>query len=162
MNRTSTRVALGLALMLPAAALAGPNKKVKGFTADGIVKILGDRVVVTDNTTDEYGDPLLLLQSTSGNEYKYRILFYDCEESVCSGIQFRGYWTLGDNPGTHAQANQWNYTKRDSAAYVDNDGDLVVERFQPLFTGVTEGYMDALFDDWHEVLDDFGGWIDTL
>ena len=51
--------------------------------------------------------------------------------------------------------NEWNRSKRFSRAYLDADGDAVVEMDLNLRGGVTRDNIEANFSNWRLILDQF-------
>lgn len=54
------------------------------------------------------------------------VFFYACNDGGCQSIQYRAIFQRNDRY-TLAFVNAWNYEKRFAKAYLDNDGDLVLE-----------------------------------
>ena len=86
------------------------------------------------------GDPMI--RSGAGGS-KFTMLFFGCTKGQdCTSVQFYTGYT-----GTSAdvkKVNQWNATKRFGRAYIDKDGDPVIEMDVDLDEG---GMSRKLFED---------------
>lgn len=98
---------------------------------------------------DGNGDPIIRARMEGTT---YSILFFGCEEGVnCSSIQFWTYLSAPDDP--LVAVNAWNRDIRFGKAYIDGDGDVVIEMDVNLWGGVTPKNLDDTFDWWRAVLD---------
>ncbi len=102
--------------------------------------------------TDAEGDPLITgrIQGT-----KYGIYFYGCNSKGedCDDIQFNAAWS-----GVKASlkdVNQWNAEKRYGKAYIDSEGDPVIQMTVNLDYGVSTGNFDDTFNWWSKALQGF-------
>jgi hypothetical protein len=103
-------------------------------------------------TTDHEDDPKInaRLGGTS-----YSIYFYGCKSGVnCKAIQFYAGWDSGGEYTTK-QLNEWNRNKRFGKAYIDSEGDPVLEMDVNLDSGVTVANLEDTFDWWKVVLKNF-------
>jgi hypothetical protein len=89
------------------------------------------------------------------NGVLYSVFFYGCEDGKdCATIQF---WTFTDAPADALTAvNDWNRDRRFGKAYIDADGDVVIEMDVNLLGGVTPKNLDDTFDWWRIVLERAG------
>jgi Putative bacterial sensory transduction regulator len=99
--------------------------------------------------TDGSGDPIIRARMEGTT---YSILFFGCEGGVnCTSIQF---WTYLSPPEDALVAvNAWNRDIRFGKAYIDGDGDVVIEMDVNLWGGVAPKNLDDTFDWWRAVLD---------
>ena len=100
---------------------------------------------------DDTGDPLI---SGRMDGIKYSIYFYGCTDGAqCRDIQFATGW---DNSGVSmSDVNAWNKGKRYGKAYIDDEGDPIVEMSVNLYGGVTRKNLDDTFDWWRTVIKEF-------
>ena len=109
-----------------------------------------------DVDTDSTGDPML---SGQMGETSYAVFFYGCTDGAdCQTIQMMSSWV---NPGevNIDTVNTWNREKRFGKAYLDDEGDPVLEMNVNLFAGVSETNLSDTFDWWRVVLDVFEEYI---
>ncbi len=93
---------------------------------------------------------------------KYSVLFYGCDDDGkdCTTIQF---WAFTSAPPNALMAvNNWNRDRRFGKAYIDSDGDVVIEMDVNLLGGVTPKNLDDTFDWWRIVLGRAGEEFQTL
>jgi hypothetical protein len=102
--------------------------------------------------TDNSGDPRIRARMDGT---AYSILFFGCEAGAnCTSIQF---WTYLPPPADPIVAvNVWNRDLRFAKAYVDGDGDVVIEMDVNLWGGVAAKNLDDTFDWWRAVLERAG------
>jgi hypothetical protein len=102
--------------------------------------------------TDSEGDPLITgrIKGT-----KYGIYFYGCNSKGedCDDIQFNAAWSGVKT--TLQTINQWNAEKRYGKAYIDNEGDPVIQMTVNLDYGVSDENLDDTFNWWTKALDEF-------
>ena len=85
----------------------------------------------------------------------YSVLFYGCEDGKdCTTIQFWMYTNAPQNP--LLALNNWNRDRRFGKAYIDADGDVVIEMDVNLLGGVSPKNLDDTFDWWRIVLERAG------
>jgi hypothetical protein len=102
--------------------------------------------------TDIAGDPQITGRIAGT---PYLINFYGCTNGTnCTTLQFRASWI---NPGhvTIESLHAWNRDKRFGKAYLDSDGDPVLEWDVNLFGGVSPRNLDDTIDWWEVVLTNF-------
>jgi len=101
--------------------------------------------------SDGVGDPMI---SGKMNGTRYNIYFFGCKDSTnCSRIQFRAGFT--DPHVSIRDLNVWNADKLFGRAYLDEEGDAIVEMTINLKYGVTEKNFIDTFEFWEIVLRDF-------
>jgi len=96
---------------------------------------------------DDVGDPQVTGRMDG---IGYVVYFYGCDAGKnCKSIQIRAGWT--DSSVTIDEVNAWNLEKRFSKAYLDADGDPVVEMSINMAGGLTaENFNDTI--DWWRVM----------
>lgn len=97
---------------------------------------------------DTEGDPKI---SGRMDGTKYTLHFYGCEGGVkCKDIQFSAAWS--GTGLTVNKMNDWNRTKRFGKAYIDSEGDPVLEMPVNLQFGVSQQNLEDTFDWWMSIL----------
>lgn len=137
--------ALGLALTVSAQAQA-----VTGANTDEIL-----------NIAKNYGDASMTKQSNGDpqitgeiNGVAYQVYFRNCTNNKnCEDLNF--YLGFLDIKPTLEQINDWNFNKRFSRAYLDQDKDACVEMDLDLVQGVSAKYLDSQFSLWKMVVEQF-------
>ena len=101
---------------------------------------------------DSQGDPKI---SGRVEGTRYGIYFYGCSEGKnCNQIQFATGW--GEIKVPMDEINEWNRKRRYGKAYLDKDGDPMVEMMVNINYGVTTKNLEDTFDWWTKVMKDFG------
>ena len=86
------------------------------------------------------------------------LFLQDCREGSCESLLlYAGFST--DNPPSLELVNEWNREKRFSRAYLDEEGDPVLEADLDLAGGVADGAIRAFLDLFEENLRAFAAWI---
>ncbi|MEE4301337.1 MAG: YbjN domain-containing protein [Pseudomonadales bacterium] len=127
----TTKLALGsmlllLALLTPAPATSADQDVVDTVSAAQVAKLLGD-LGYTGSEIDEDGDIFVRMQ---GYSVLMLIGSYD-------GVYIAMVSAFADTRATLESVNTWNQEKRFARAYLDGDGDPVVEAELDLAGGVT-------------------------
>ena len=146
---TAAAMLLGTAAQAANVAATDPQSLVAALQGAGYKAALGK-----DNT----GDPKITSATSGAN---FTINFYGCTKNVsCKTITFYAGWS--GTKATVEMMNEWNKAKRFSRAYIDKDGDPVLELDVDLDDG---GMSSALFIDnvefWESVVGDFKKHIDA-
>ena len=134
------------------AAPAGAQM-VKGQDPQSVVKAMQAAGYQAKLGTDKVGDPLI----TSGaNGTAFQVFFYNCtNHKACATVQFNVGYDL-DKPIALAAINEWNSSQRFGRAYLDKEGDPILQMDVDLDDG---GLSQALFADnlefWTSVLGAF-------
>lgn len=139
---TATIRALAAALILALGFAAFPALA-QNVTADpkAIAAILREQDFSATIKIDKEGDPLIEGQFEQGT--RFNIYFYGCEKTVnCTSIQFVASFT--NTKAGSAEMVKWNTEYRFARAYLDQDGDPVIEMDLNLDKG---GISRPLFDD---------------
>jgi len=130
-------------------------------TAQAQALITGDDVNEILNAARGYGSASLTTQSNGDPQITgkmegitYQIYFRNCTNNErCEDLNF--YLGFLDIKPSLEAINEWNYNKRFSRAYLDTDLDACVEMDLDLVKGVTAEYLDAQFELWSLVVDQF-------
>ncbi|MEP6785411.1 MAG: YbjN domain-containing protein [Sphingomonadales bacterium] len=110
---------------------ATPQSVVAALQAGGYKAVL---------SKDSSGDPRV---ESAASGSKFVVTFYGCTKNVaCKTVTFYAGWSGGK--ATQDQINEWNMNRRFSRAYIDKDGDPVIEFDVDLDDG---GMSQALFVD---------------
>lgn len=113
---------LVLALLASAPAQA-QSQMVKGQSPQSVVEALqagGYKAILNKDST---GDPRI---ESAASGSRFFLNFYGCKDNVnCTTITFYAGWS--GVKVTLEQINNWNTNKRFSRAYLDKDGDPVIE-----------------------------------
>ncbi|MCG5513194.1 YbjN domain-containing protein [Ectothiorhodospira shaposhnikovii] len=100
-------------------------------------------------TTDSVGDPMIRGRIDGTG---YTIMFYGCSQNLnCKNIQFTSAWQT-NGQYTLEDMNQWNRVARFGKAYLDDEGDPVLEMNVNLDFGVTARNLDDTLDWWRVAL----------
>jgi Putative bacterial sensory transduction regulator len=137
-----------------AAGLARPVSAQDLVTADNPEKILeiARGFGSAEMETDSDGSPRIRARMDGT---LYTVFFYGCEDGKdCTTIQF---WMFTDAPpNALVVVNDWNRDRRFGKAYIDKDGDVVIEMDVNLLGGVSAKNLDDTFDWWRIVLERAG------
>lgn len=102
-------------------------------------------------STQTNGDPQI---TGKIDGISYQIYFRNCTNNKdCEDLNF--YLGFLDIKPTMESINDWNYNKRFSRAYVDQDKDACVEMDLDLVKGVTPDYLDSQMSLWAMVVGQF-------
>jgi hypothetical protein len=146
--KLTTMIAGGaLALALTASAQA---QTITGADTDEIL-----------NAARGYGSATLGEQSNGDpqitgkiNGITYQVYFRNCTNGAdCEDLNF--YLGFLDIKPTLEVINDWNFNKRFSRAYLDQDQDACVEMDLDMVEGVNAEYLDAQFALWNMVVEQF-------
>ncbi|WP_439576155.1 YbjN domain-containing protein [Phreatobacter sp.] len=113
----------------------------------GLLRNLGHQAeVVTENNRTR-------VRTQIGNR-RVSVYFYACNNAGCQSIQYRALFQRSDRFSL-AFVNAWNYEKRFAKAYLDADGDLVLEWDVDFDGGVTVGFMTESVNTFQTMLRTF-------
>ncbi|MEX8503663.1 MAG: YbjN domain-containing protein [Leptothrix ochracea] len=101
--------------------------------------------------TDAQGDPKIVgrVEGT-----KYGLYFYGCKGGKqCTDIQFNAAWS--EVKVSLDQLNGWNSTRRYGKAFLDRDGDPVLQMSVNLDHGVSRKNLEDTFDWWAKIVPEF-------
>jgi hypothetical protein len=104
-------------------------------------------------TTDKVGDPMI---KTSIAGTTFQVFFYNCtNHTECATVQFHSGYSLNNKPSLE-HINEWNTSQRFGRAFLDKEGDPILEMDVDLDDG---GLSVLLFQDnlefWDSVLGKF-------
>ncbi len=123
-----------LAVAAVALVLAGPvsaQQMRERITAEQLTGLLRDKGL--EGTVNEKGN--VIVQNNGS-----KIVFF------ISGQTMQAYFGLRGTSATITTVNEWNKTKRFGRAYIDSDGDPVVELDYDLEGGVSDDSVKVWFD----------------
>ena len=123
-----------LAVATVALVLAGPvsaQQQRERITAEQLTGLLRDKGL--EGTVNEKGN--VIVQNNGS-----KIVFF------ISGQTMQAYFGLRGTSATITTVNEWNKSKRFGRAYIDSDGDPVVELDYDLEGGVTDDSVKVWFD----------------
>ena len=137
-------VALWAALPAQAQVMADP---------DVVAAFLQDYGLKPQPGIDDQGDPML---SSSVDDTKFDVYFYGCTKAQdCSSVAFSAAF-LTPEPLKYATLNGWNQKARFGRAYLDGEGNAVIEYDVNLDKdGVGGKNFTDTIDIWRSLLDDF-------
>ncbi|WP_372004275.1 YbjN domain-containing protein [Tistrella mobilis] len=140
--------ALGMMLLAPQAVAA--QQMIDGSDPDQILNLARGYGSANLEKSDN-GDPLIRGRIDGVG---YAIFFNDCTNNRdCDTLGFYAGWT--DTNVTGAHVAEWNRSKRFSRAYIDDEGDPVLEFDVNLKGGVSRRNFDDTLDWWKTVMLDF-------
>lgn len=129
------RTLIGWAAVLAvgmATAMASPARAADIVEAriDHLVKALQDAGYQAKPMTPESGSAQRYIRSASDG-YSFNLLLMNCDAAIaelnCDSIQFFGWMTKGKTPFKFEAMNDFNKEFRYAKAYIDKDGDAVIE-----------------------------------
>jgi hypothetical protein len=149
----TTMLALGL-VAGPVFAQSQGESLISGSDVDTILAI-AQRHGSAEREDQMNGNPGI---SGMIGDADYYIYFVNCDPAPdCEDINF--YAGFYDFQPTLESINEWNRDRRFGKAYLDQDGDAVVELDINLEYGVTADNLDASFQVWALVLSEFAAHI---
>ncbi|GGK46413.1 YbjN domain-containing protein [Salinarimonas ramus] len=141
--------ALAMAAML-ASGSAGAQSLIDGSVPDEVMNLARGFGSATLET-DPVGDPLISGR-IDGNAY--RIYFYGCQANAnCDTLLFEGVWDVDD--ASLNAVNDFNKNAIFGRAYVDEEGDYVIEMTVNLAHGVARANLDDTFVVWSDLMREF-------
>jgi hypothetical protein len=142
-------LALGaLGMTVPAQA-----QNVRAQDPSGIASALQEAGYMAKLGTDKVGDPMI---TSATNGTTFQVFFYNCtDHRDCATVQFHSGYDLETAPSL-TEINQYNQSQRFGRAFLDKEGDPILEMDVDLDDG---GLSPALFIDnvefWTTVLKTF-------
>lgn len=138
--------AMNLNLMAATVDATEPNKILE------IAKGFGS----AELSNDKHGDPLIQGRM---EEYKYQIIFYDCENGKnCTTIAFDAAWEISSEVDLE-KVNDWNQNKRFGRAFLDVDGDPALDWDVNLKHGVEKANLEDTFKIWKDLMQEYVDFI---
>lgn len=138
---TVFRLFCALAFAIAGLGMAQPALA-QNITADpdSIASVIRDKGFQVQVSTDDDGDPMI---RADGKGYKFTVFFYGCTASHdCTTLGLYSGWT-GSSADVN-KVNEWNRENRFGRAYIDKEGDPVIEMDIDLDDG---GMSRPLFED---------------
>lgn len=154
---TAFRLLCALALAIAGLGMAQPAiAQNVTANAESVASVIRGKGFEVEITTDDDGDPMLRAE---GKGYKFNVYFYGCTGGEdCTTLGLYSGWT-GSSADVN-QINEWNRENRFGRAYIDKDGDPVVEMDIDLDDG---GMPRMLFEDhiefWMSVMSQYSKYI---
>lgn len=141
MIRSAVVVALMMLSVGPVAAQSGGN--LIDATRPQVILNMARSFGSAELRKDNDGDPLI---SGEISNRKYFILFYGCTNNQnCRQIEFRG--VLKPARGFRdSRLNDWNLKYRYGKAYLDADGDIIVNYLVHMAGGVSRSNLESSFE----------------
>jgi len=143
---------MALALGALGLATAAPAQTVRGQDPATVAAALQTHGLRAKTSTDKVGDPMI--SSASGGT-TFEVLFYNCTDNrECATVQFHAGYDVDDV--SLETINAWNASQRFGRAYLDKEGDPILEMDVDLDDG---GMSQLLFIDnlefWETLLPKF-------
>jgi len=144
-----------IALTMPLSAAAAADM-IDATNAARIAQKLTDLGYRAKMDTDGAGDPMIRSAASGAN---FSVFFYGCTDGAdCTAVQFQAGFDLAD-ASTAAKMNEWNKTHRFGTAYIDDEGDPMLQMDVTLDGGVSEANFADVVDWWEIVLGEFQDYI---
>jgi hypothetical protein len=132
------------------AARANNTRLLDGSNVDQVLALARDHGDA-DLKAHKNGDPKI---EGSVGGIQYAVYFLNCTDNkACEDINF--YAGFLDLKPSMDVINSWNRDKRFGKAYLDADGDAVIEMDLNLEHGVSSDNLDAAFGIWELVVDQY-------
>ena len=139
------------ALALAGAAAQAPAQT--GFDPGDPREVLEIAKGYGSASLETYGEGKLKVDARMEGR-RYGIYFYGCTSGrQCSSLQFS--WGIDKKGVPLAKINEWNRDKRFVKAYLDSEGDLMLEMDVNVAYGLTRKNLDDTFDWWRLGLKEF-------
>lgn len=157
LNLPAISAAILIATALPAQADEPVMNNISGEELMALMQGWGYRAELG---VDDYDDPLI---SSSAAGVGFDVFFYDCNQSQpkrCESLMMTTAFDF-DSSVDLAIANDWNLNNRFGRAYIDEEGDPIIELDYELLGGVTPANIKQMFSYWEGTLGDFSetiGW----
>ena len=155
LSATTIGLIMGLSVLSPAQADEPTMSNISGPELVALMQGWGYRAELG---VDDYNDPMI---SSAASGVPFDVIFYDCNQSepkrceslmISAGFDFEGSVEL-------SVANDWNLNNRFGRAYVDEEGDPILELDYEMLGGVTPTNIQQTFKYWEASLGDFSGKI---
>ncbi len=157
LSATAIGLTMGLSALSPAQAEQPTMNNISGPELVALMQGWGYRAELG---VDDYDDPMI---SSSAAGVPFDVIFYDCNQAepkrceslmISTGFDFEGTVEL-------SVANDWNLNNRFGRAYIDEEGDPIIELDYEMLGGVTPANIEQTFKYWEASLGDFSekiGW----
>ncbi len=144
----SFRIAMLLCTLGLVAVPVHAQKTYEAVSADALALVLDSMNIEYEQRTDGVGDPLFAFEIEG---YTVRLFTFGCEGDTCSSLQMYAGFSMSTPPALK-DINKWNMEKRFSRAYLDDEGDPVVESDLDLEGGVSLGAVREFIETFELVL----------
>lgn len=154
MKRALALATLVSSLLLPAAARADTQRMVGADSPSAIAEILKGYGSASLER-DKDGDPRIIARAQG---IKYTVIFYGCSKGEsCRNVQFRASWSMKDSSSKPSlgDMNKWNVNKIFGKAYLDGDGDPVIEMPIVMADQMTVDNFEKSVSMWVDVIQSF-------
>lgn len=154
----ATVLVITTALATPDSARAQQNANLIDATNVNAIFEIAKKYGTAEMQTTKAGDPQIVGRLS---DTRYVLFFEGCKDNRnCKNVQFYAGWNLrAENKVPQDRINEWNRTKRWGKAYIDKDGDPVIEFDVNLFNGVTQSNFDDTFDWWKLIMTEYKKYI---
>lgn len=146
-----TRLALAACAGLLAGVSAGAQEMIDGTDPEAVVNLVrGYGSATLEKAADDTPMVRGRIEGTG-----FVIYFYGCDDDDvnCRSVGFRASWNA--DATTVEAVNGWNRDKRFGRAFLDEEGDPVLEMDVNLFGSVTSVNFDDTVDWWRIIMADF-------
>lgn len=144
MKKFATSLVLGLVLVASPTTFAN---EIDAKDPQKIAELLKSSTDATDIKVEKHssGTPYIVFKQ---NAVKQAIIFDDCDKNNknCTTLQFVATWS--DTKHTLQNINDWNSSKKFTTAYLDDDGDPVLEMSLDLTHKVSKNYLKKYLKIW--------------
>lgn len=141
-------------LVFSLVSLAAAQAPLNQATAEQIRVAIKPLNLRLETATDPYGDPLLRFGYKVAKVHLY---FFECNQSkpkICKSLQLYAGFAMKQKP-TWAMINEWNQEYRYGRAYLDSEGDPVLEADLSLEGGITPGALQKWVSNYLQLLEAF-------
>ncbi|MEO0392600.1 MAG: YbjN domain-containing protein [Pseudomonadota bacterium] len=164
-SRTSTSF-MAIAALTMSIGFTTPNtaqaadKMYTNISGSELVELMQDWGYRATLGVDDYDDPLV---SSSASGVNFDVFFYDCntdDPKRCESLMLTTVFDF-EEAVPLTVANDWNLNNRFGRAYIDNEGDPIIELDYEMLGGVTAGNLHQTFKYWENTVGDFSekiGW----
>lgn len=151
--RSLQMMLLGAAMLAATAPALAQNRMVTAENPASLVAALQAAGYKAELTKDSTGDPMI--NSAAGGS-RFGILFYGCTNGAkCETIQFSASWNTDKTPDPKL-INDWNRTKRWTKAFIDKEGDPVIDYDLDLRAGgIPEPVMISVIEQFTDMMGAF-------
>lgn len=141
----------------PPPSRPGPSADlIDGTDPERVLEVV-ERYGEAEIGVDSAGDPQITGEIEGVN---FLLFFYGCENNRdCRDVLFIA--VFADHEATLASVNQWNSQSRFSAAYIDDEGDALLQMPVNLYGGVSDTNWDDTVDWWRVMAGEFREYVYT-
>lgn len=144
MRRLTASLCLALLPITASAQVLGDPDVIEILLKDAGMPVVRD--------TDSFGDPLI---RSAADDIRFSISFYDCDDGPCDSLLFYAGFD-SPRPRNLTLVNDWNRDYRFARAYLDSEGDPVIEMDVSLGAdGIGRRNFNSILDSWKSLLSGF-------